>query len=63
MKLHVIKIIKKVYWGKMKWEKKCSEQVKTLEKVGKVVVTHCVEYSDIKVLSFVSQCILLVFSG
>lgn len=47
----------------MKWEKKCSEQVKTLEKVGKVVVTHCVEYSDIKVLSFVSQCILLVFSG
>lgn len=46
----------------MKWEKKCSEQVKTLDMVEKVVVTHCVEYSDIMVLSFVSQCILLVFS-
>lgn len=47
----------------MKWEKKCSEQVKTLDMVGKVVVTHCVEYPDIKVLSFVSQFILLVFSS
>lgn len=46
----------------MKWEKKCSELMKALDMIGKVVVTHCVEYSDIKVLSFVSQCILLVFS-